>query len=256
MVQNLLTWIAVVGVVGTVLCGWALCRTRLTAWVLAFCLSIACLATAATTAVLDSLPSAEVPANSIQPPSNATPEQMRIFASMHIPSSAMVGTPALDFTLPRQSDGKLVCLHDLFGNKPIVLIFGSFGCDLFCSRIEGFRKLYEQHHEHAEFLFVYVTQAFHAMPRELQAAIDERARKPNEIQGKRLIIDEGLHYFRLPFTCVTDDDDGSVELAYGAAPQRLVILEPNGVVALDLGRGLPSGLDLDQASSWLNENAD
>jgi hypothetical protein len=38
-----------------------------------------------------------------------------------------VGTQAPDFSLPRVSDGREVCLRDLCGSRPALLIFGSFG---------------------------------------------------------------------------------------------------------------------------------
>jgi hypothetical protein len=255
MFQDLLPWLAVVGLVGTLICGGVFIRTRSSLWFMPLCLGISCLAVAAITLVRDNWPAADTPARTFEPPQYATAEQKKFMVSLNTPPSTKLGALAPDFSLPRHNDGKVIHLHDLLGRKPVVLIFGSFGCDLFCSRIDGLSNLYDRFRDRAEFLFVYVTQAPHQMPKELQTAIDARARNADQSQVKHIIISEGLRYYHLPFACVEDNENGSVELAYGGFPQRLVIFESDGIVALDLDRGIGPGLELDKAVDWLSLHA-
>src|SRR5262249_24470170 len=43
-----------------------------------------------------------------------------------------VGSSSPEFALPDAIDGHEVRLADFRGKKPVVLLFGSFGCEIFC----------------------------------------------------------------------------------------------------------------------------
>jgi hypothetical protein len=51
------------------------------------------------------------------------------------------------------------------------------------------------------------------------------------------------------------DSQRQAEYDYDALPQRLVIVDTDGRIALDVGRGVPAGLNLAPVEAWLNTHA-
>jgi hypothetical protein len=165
-----------------------------------------------------------------------------------------VGSAAPDFALPRLSDGKMVHLHDLVGRRPVVLVFGSFSCDLFCTRLDRLRDMYERFGGKAEFLFVYTRNALHPLPAVLRDALQQEGRTADSPEGRRVLARTGMNAFHFPIPCVMDGEHGWVCDDYAAFPQRLLILDRAGRIALDSGRGLPGGLNLRPAAEWLGRS--
>jgi hypothetical protein len=151
------------------------------------------------------------------------------------------GTPAPDFTLADIRTGGPVRLASLRG-RPVVLVFGSFGCDVLCSQLGRLRELYREYGRRVQFLFVYVTEAPHEGG--LPDARGDRARRAALVRAAW----EGRG---LPFPCLLDGPDCEAEEAYRAWPLRLVLVGADGRVLADLGRGLPAGWDLRQARDKL-----
>jgi hypothetical protein len=99
-----------------------------------------------------------------------------------------------------------------------------------CGQLGRLTSLYEAYKDRAEFLFIYVTEA-------TQPCLD---RGPESMLER---IRRGLRDFKLPFTCLLDRPDASVELAYSVFATGLIIVDRNGRVAFDAGPGLPGGWD-------------
>jgi hypothetical protein len=151
------------------------------------------------------------------------------------------GTPAPDFSLRALADQRSVRLSDYRGKKPVVLVFGSFGCDVFCSQLARLAKLYDRYKDRAQFLLIYVAEGPHADPL-------PPPQGPEDVLGR---IRRGLRHFKVPFTCLVDEPDSSVQDAYSVLTQGLIIVDQNGLIVLDSGAGLPSGWNLDKAESLL-----
>ena len=80
------------------------------------------------------------------------------------------GSEAPDFTLP-DAAGRRVTLSSFRGKRPVVLVFGSFGCDLYCNQLAPLRRMYEAFQGRIEFLFVYTSEVPHGstpLPRALR----------------------------------------------------------------------------------------
>jgi hypothetical protein len=148
------------------------------------------------------------------------------------------GSPAPDFTLPNVLDQRPVHLADFRDRKPVVLLFGSFGCDVFCGQLSRLNQLYRVYKDRAEFLFVYIKEAPHAVLPVLAKSEPKASR-----------ISRGLHYFDISFACLVGDE--AVERAYDPYPLRLMIVDRDGRVAFDAGLGIPKGWNLDPVESWL-----
>jgi hypothetical protein len=158
------------------------------------------------------------------------------------------GKPAPDFALPDARSGEFVHLSDSRNQKPTVLFFGSFGCDLFCGQVAEIRRLHHEYGKAARFLFVYVRDANHP-----NAELDEflRQRTPTD-RGDR--IAKGLEYYTLDMPCLLDKDDGRVEQLYSAYPERMFIVGPDGKVFWDSTDGISAeGLRLAEGEERLRD---
>jgi hypothetical protein len=212
------------------------------AGVLSLCLVVACLVASAAVVVLDLLDDAskDLPVTAQGPSAPAD----------YHAATAPLDTPAPDFTLPRLDTGKPLHLADLFHRRPVVLIFGSFGCGYFCGRLDQVRKLQEKYGGQVDFLFVYINNQ-HPEPAPLQAVLADPAMPPDAPVNRLARIRAGMRYFGLSLTCVVDRDDDRVQQAYHAFPARLVIVDRAGKVAFDSGSILSSGLNPTGAAAWL-----
>lgn len=162
-----------------------------------------------------------------------------------------VGGPASDFTLASVADGKPVRLAD-FRGKPVVLVFGSFSCDIFCSRLAELEQLYQDERNRAAFLFVNVTEAGHEVPGYEFVIEGTALGRPQPEAVRRERTAKALAKAGLTMPAVTDADDGPTERAYDAFPLRVVVVDADGRLALDLGRGIDPTWDLGEVRRWLD----
>ena len=155
--------------------------------------------------------------------------------------SFSVRSPAPDFELLDSMDHHQVHLADFRGKKPVVLLFGSFGCDIFCGQLARLNKLHQAYKDRAEFLFVYIRHAPHPglLP------------PPTPADKNLGYVPRGLLHFKISFACLLGNQE--VEAAYSPYPERLVIVDRKGRIALDAGLGLPKGWDLDWIESMLKK---
>jgi hypothetical protein len=155
-----------------------------------------------------------------------------------------IGKVAPDFDLPQLPGGRRVRLSESRG-RPTVLMFGSFSCDLFCSQLPELERLHREYGDKANFTFVYIREAGHD-----NAVLDEHMRKFPEASDR---VAAGLEIYSVHFTCL-DGRDSEVIREYQAWPERLYLLDANGVAVWDSGSGYSaSGLRLDEAGGRLRE---
>jgi hypothetical protein len=167
--------------------------------------------------------------------------------------SLVLGSLAPDFTLPSVETGQLVHLGALLQQKPVVLVFGSFGCAYFCSRLDRVKDLQQRYGDRADFLFVYIDNQ-HAEPEPLQSAIADVNAPLDAPVNQMARIRAGLDYYGLSIPCVIDSKNNKVHKDYKAFPARLVIVDQKQKVAFDSGSVLQSGLNPKGAAVWLEEH--
>jgi hypothetical protein len=136
------------------------------------------------------------------------------------------GQQAPDFVLESFPGGEPVRLSEIRGQKPVVLIFGSFTCDLFCENVGRVVELSQTYHDRAQFYVVYIAEAAHQLP------------FPSPEGGRAGRIRAGLDFYHIPFPCLVAPPDSQVEKDYDPWPTRLVLLDRDGRVAFDAGRGV------------------
>jgi hypothetical protein len=164
------------------------------------------------------------------------------------PPSPLVGKPAPPLRLPTLSGDRTVELSRLRGRR-VVLVFGSFSCDLFCGHLERLGRLYTAHKGRAEFFFVSLREAGHEMPG-LEFLVEDDGRVTPRQRRERTAKAIRLKGFPLP--ALFDVDDKASD-DYKAFPLRLVAVGAGGTVELDLGRDLADGeaWAFDRLEAWL-----
>jgi hypothetical protein len=161
------------------------------------------------------------------------------------------GQRAPDFTLPDARTGRPVSLATLRNGKPTILMFGSFSCTLFCDQLKEIARFQQKYKNRVEFVFVYVREAGHRNPK-----LDRVLRNvPLEDTPRR--VRAGLTAYRIGLTCLLDGAAELVQREYVAYPERLFILDRQGVVIWESGPGASlSGLHLKEAESQLRNYLD
>lgn len=159
------------------------------------------------------------------------------------------GLPAPDFQLRLLDREETVRLSQHAGERPVVLIFGSYSCPPFRSQIPALEALYAEHKDEAAFYLVYISEAHpqvagHAVEPENEA--EGISMKTHESFDDRLAAaatcQEGME---LTMPVLVDTLDGYAERAYGAWPARLYIIGPGGDVAYKGDPG-PVGVNADE----------
>ena len=127
------------------------------------------------------------------------------------------GEPAVDFTLSTP-DGKEVKLEDYKG-KWVVIETGSITCSMYVKNVGGFAKL-RQKYPDVEFLLVYVREA-HPGSR-LGPHISDKQKRKMSLDMKDIYAD--------PRRVLVDDLNGTMHHLYGALPNMVYVINPEGKV--------------------------
>ncbi len=169
--------------------------------------------------------------------------------------SGPVGQAPPDFALPDVRTGKTVRLSEVAGGRPLVLIFGSWGCDIFCGQLGRLVELHADYGVRADVLFVQVADAPHPYPEGLTGAY-AAAGMSEETAGNRLRRAAlAAEVMRWPVRHLLDDEGHSACYPYKAFPQRLYIIH-GGKVAYDSGPGLfgpVKGWDMEAVRARLDD---
>jgi len=153
------------------------------------------------------------------------------------------GSRAPEFSLPSLRGGGKLGPADFRGRRPVVLVFGSFSCDFFCSDVGRLERLYRHYRGRVGFLFVSVKEAGHGL-HGLEFVL-----RAEDSPGQHLVaVRKAARIKGLTMPGVVDLPDRRVMRAYRAFPRRLVVVDRQGRVALDLGTG---GFDLSRVEKWV-----
>jgi hypothetical protein len=161
------------------------------------------------------------------------------------------GSLAPDFSLPGIASSKVISLTS-FRGKPIVLAFGSLTCDVFCKHTGALDRLHETYKDRSAFLFVNIREAGHEI-----AGLEFLLEAPDSstessIEKRRTLIARAVNYVKMTMPGVIDIH-GKAERDYRAYPLRLIVVDAEGRIALDLGVGIDPQhpWDLGAVETWL-----
>jgi hypothetical protein len=164
------------------------------------------------------------------------------------------GAPAPPLDLADVDSGARVSLAAQRGRRPVVLVMGSFGCNVFAGQIDEVVRLHEEFGDRAAFFFVAISDAGHPLPEMALPAATRALLAANDRDQRVAYARKGRELYQIPFPCLLDEY-GEAERAYDAFPQRLLIIGIDGNIALDAGWGAdggPSAWDFDRIERTLN----
>jgi hypothetical protein len=163
-----------------------------------------------------------------------------------------LGSLAPDFFLPSLRSSAQIHLNALLKGKPLVLLFGSLSCPLFCERVPALEQLYQQYRARAQFLCMYVHEAGHHVPGLEYVLQAQESHHLNRLQEHLAAVRKAVSQSKLTWPWVIDEDDCAVEDAYLAYPLRLVVIDQDRRIALDLGHGFRRAWELNDVRLWLD----
>jgi hypothetical protein len=131
-----------------------------------------------------------------------------------------IGADAPDFPLPAGQVASPPHLASFRGLRPVVLLFGSPTCDIFCRDAPNFERLFQKYGDAAAFYFVYVGEAHAYLVHDPDARIPpSRPDLASKLVSMPMLLDV----------------DGSIERAYNVWPTRVVVVDTDGRIALQTG---------------------
>lgn len=173
-----------------------------------------------------------------------------------VDSKLKVGDAAPDFSLKRSDGGDDVSLSQFKDKKPVVLVFGSMTCSPFRQQVIDTFELHKQYGDKAEFLMIYIREAHP----ESTILVEENgvSELKKFTQTDTLAARQGNAkscgtLLKVPFPLLLDGEDNATLAAYGAWPNRLVVVGQDGKIAWDSGEG-PRGFRPEKLAQWLREN--
>jgi len=141
--------------------------------------------------------------------------------------------PAQEIDLPALVGNTRFRLSNYRNVKPVVLIFGSFTCDLFQKQIPELNRLHEQFKDRAAFVFVGAPEAGHKISG-FEFLLQDRADNPMADELKRRErIEQARAKAGLDLPGFFDGPNYEACQAYRAWPGRLVLVDVEGQLAHD-----------------------
>lgn len=154
-----------------------------------------------------------------------------------------VGDQAPDFEAELMSEdgertGKYVRLAEL-RSQPVALLFGSYTCPVYRGQIARFDEIYDELKDRYCFLTIYIREAHpeDGWRVEINHAQGVTYDQPKTADQRADIARVCLtrHGIRMPMALDTMNDD--IEKLYSGAPERLYIIDADGIVQYRSNRG-------------------
>ncbi len=118
------------------------------------------------------------------------------------------------------TDGSSLINDDVFGDKPIIFIFGSMTCPMTASAAPSVQELYDEFSERVKFIMLYVREAH-----------------PGEYFAQSETIEEKLDYaqalkdfYDIPWTVAADNIDGDLHRALDPKPNSAFLTDTHGTI--------------------------
>jgi hypothetical protein len=154
--------------------------------------------------------------------------------------SPRIDEPAPDFTLTHyQEDGEWT-LSSARGEKPVVLIFGSYTCPSFRDQIPALNRVYLRYKDRAEFYFIYIREAHPAESGPIleNEELGPPIRQHQSLEERSQIASLCALHLDVKMPVLVDDLQNTTERKYHAWPERLYVVGADGKIAY---RGLGAG---------------
>ncbi len=154
-----------------------------------------------------------------------------------------LGESAPEFTAKRLSadgsrTGESVKLAD-FRGEPLALLFGNYTCPVYRGQIERFDEIYAELHERLNFLLIYTREAHPEDGWQVGINHDQDVvyHQPTTVEARAAIASTCMtrHDIRMPVAL--DDMGDSINKQYSGSPERLYLIDGDGIVRHRSGPG-------------------
>jgi len=161
----------------------------------------------------------------------------------------MFGGPQASAEAPdivlKTMDGETVRISEYFGDKPIVLEFGSYTCPIFRSKHGKMEGLFRKYRDDAEFFMIYTIEAH---PKQDLCPYSDREwvtdenradgilyRQPVTEGDRHSVATKAVSGLDIRITMLVDDIENSAWYAYGKAPNAAYLIGKDGLIKLRQG---------------------
>jgi hypothetical protein len=144
--------------------------------------------------------------------------------------------------------GERVSLADYSG-RPLALLFGNYTCPIYRGQTERFNEIYNELHDRLDFLLVYNSEAH---PEDgWQVKINHTHNivydQPTRIEDRAAIAAVCIAARATTMPVVIDDMDNTVNKLYSGSPERLYLIDADGVVQ---HRSPPGPFQMSAIDAW------
>lgn len=146
------------------------------------------------------------------------------------------GDPAPDFSAERLSaegrqSGKSISLSDFRGRK-LALLFGSYTCPVYRGQIERFTDIYEELKDRMAFLLIYIIEAHpeDGWQLDINHSQDVVYDQPSQSTSRAAIAADCMLRHQIKMPVALDSMDNAISDLYAASPERLYLIDSNGIV--------------------------
>ncbi len=150
-----------------------------------------------------------------------------------------VGDAAPNFHLGTVDRKEEVEFASLMGKKPVVLVLGNFTCGPFRALYPDIESIHRRHKKDAEFLMVYVREAHpvDGWKMEQNERLGVSVKQPLTLGERTKVAGQFCTKLKPAMRVFVDELDDRVGNLYSGMPGRLYVIDANGKVAYQSGRG-------------------
>ena len=117
-------------------------------------------------------------------------------------------------------DGLRLTNGDLFGDKPVLFIFGSMTCPMTSSAAPSVQKLYDRFGDRVTFVMLYVREAHPGETITQSESIDEKLEHARALK----------EFYGIDWTVAADTIDGDLHRALDPKPNSAFLMDSNGTI--------------------------
>lgn len=138
-----------------------------------------------------------------------------------------VGEMAVDFSAVDLKSGESVTLKQIHGGKPLVLIFGSYGCNVLRKGMDELNRLHREFGDRFGFAMIYIREAHSLNGFRPEAA---RADDPQTMKERLALAEKCRAGIDVKFPIYVDSIDDRASTRWGAWPVRVFVIGATGRV--------------------------
>ena len=118
------------------------------------------------------------------------------------------------------TDGARLVKDDVFGDKPVIFVFGSMTCPMTASAAPSVQELYDEFGERVKFIMMYVREAHPGEHFSQVATIEEKL-----VHARAL-----KEFYDIQWTVAADNVDGNLHRALDPKPNSAFLMDRDGTI--------------------------